>query len=196
MNYRLIAIGGVVLFLSGLLAGYKLFAPGKAPAAASSQQLILTTLHDRGFLVTQTYIFDQPAVIKKSAGSALKDFFFGQTIAARGTMEVNLGIDLGKVEAGDVEFAADTVTVRVPAVSLFNTRLVGPVEVKNSQGLLKKLFDSDDGYNEALAALSRAAEEAAGRPELVERATARAKEDVERLLIYFLKDKKIIISVK
>jgi hypothetical protein len=147
---------------------------------------VLTALHDRGFLVTQTYVFDTPVTIERSTGSAFKDFFLGQTIEARGTMEVNLGIDLAAVGEDDVTLdeTAGTVTVHIPHASLFNTRLVGPIEVKNRQGILKRIFDADDGYNEAFTQLSKTAEATATRPELVERAEERAREDVARLLGY------------
>ncbi len=196
-----IAVLGAALFSGlGVWLGYRLFAPKKTAEAPVDAQVILTALHDRGFLVTQTYVFDEPVIITKSSGSALKDFFFGQTITARGTMEVNLGIDLGKVSAEDVEVicdaACDTVVVRIPAASLFNSRLVGPVEVKNAQGILKKLFDADDGYNMALGELSKVAEAAAVRPELLARATDRAKEDIQRLLGYVVRGATVSVETR
>lgn len=180
----------------GLWTGYRLFSPKPRPPEAVNAQVILTALHDRGFLVSQTYIFDQPVTITKSAGSAFKDFFFGQTITARGTMEVNLGIDLAEVKSEDVSVAADGISVKIPQAKLFNTRLVGPVEVKNEQGILKRLLDSDDGYNVALAELSRVAEEAAKRPELVSRASDRARDDVSRLLGYVVPGGKVSVEIK
>ncbi|KAA0205918.1 hypothetical protein EDM68_04175, partial [Candidatus Uhrbacteria bacterium] len=58
----------------------------------------------------------------------------------------------------------------------------GPIEVKNTQGLLKRLLEPDDGYNLALAELTRAAEEAAGKPEIVERASEKSMREIERLI--------------
>lgn len=199
-HVRAAVIGSLVLalalFVGGLFSGYAIFRPRPSPAPEVKADFILTALHDRGFLVTQTYIFDQPVTIKKSTGSAFKDLFLGQTITARGTMEVNLGIDLAKVAASDVSVSGDTVTVTVPSASLFNTRLVGPLELRNEQGLLKRLLNSEDGYNEALEELSRGAEAVASRPELVERANERAVEDVRRLLGYAVKGKTIVVELK
>jgi hypothetical protein len=185
-----------VIFGIGLWAGYRLFAPASVQTERVNAQIILTALHDRGFLVTQTYLFDTPVSIDRSTGSAFKDFFFGQTIEARGTMEVNLGIDLSRVSTDDVTVDpnAGTVTVRIPKATLFNSRLVGPIELKNKEGILKRLLNSDDGYNDALAKLSQAAEEAANRQELLDRANERAKEDVSRLLGYVAENKKIIVE--
>ncbi|MBU1349160.1 hypothetical protein KJ781_03790, partial [Patescibacteria group bacterium] len=81
----------VVIFGGGLLLGWRVFRPVETTRVVNAQ-VILTALRDRGFLVTQTFVFDQPVTITKSSGSAFKDFFFGQTITARGAMEVNLGI--------------------------------------------------------------------------------------------------------
>jgi len=173
----------VIAFGLGVYTGYRMFKPTPTKAAANAT-LILTALHDRGFLVTQTYVFDQPVTIDRSSGNAFKDFFFGEKITARGTMEVNLGIDLGKVAGDDVSVQDDKIVVRVPKASLFNSRLVGPLEVQNDRGVLKRLLEADQGYNDALSELSKQAEAAAAREELVSRADDRAKEDVTRLLEY------------
>jgi hypothetical protein len=192
---------GVVIALmvgllgGGLLLGYRLFRPTQEQTIVTSQ-VILTALRDRGFLVTQTYIFDEPVTIEKTSGSAFKDFFFGQTITARGVMEANVGIDLANVSEQNVRVEGDTVTVRIPSASLFNVRPIGPIEVKNEQGLLKRLFERDTGYNEALAELTKQAEEAAKKPELLDRATVRAKEDIERLLRYVAEGKTIVVEVQ
>jgi hypothetical protein len=179
----------------GLFAGWKLGNPSVEQRNVTAT-VILTALRDRGFLVTQTYVFDAPVTIEKTSGSSFKDFFFGQTITARGAMEVNIGIDLAKVATEDVMITNESVTVTVPKASLFNVRLVGPIDVQNKQGILKRVLQSEDGYNEALTELSRVAEEQARRPELIDRATERAKEDVARLLGYVAEGKQIVVQVK
>ncbi|MFA5185228.1 MAG: DUF4230 domain-containing protein [Patescibacteria group bacterium] len=190
------AIIALCVFGLGLLTGYKAFGPKPETKTEISSQTILTALHDRGFLVTQTYMFDQPVVIKKTTGSTLKDLFFGQTITARGTMEVNTGIDFAKVSQDDITVAGDTITVRIPKASLFNTRLVGPLDVNNEKGLLKRLTDSDSGYNESLQVLTAEAEKAAQQPELMDRSNQRAKDDAARILGYVAQGKKIVVEFK
>ncbi len=177
-------------------AGYRIGKPAPVQKPEVNAQIILTALKDRGFLVTQTYMFDEPVTITKSTGSAFKDFFFGQTITARGVMEVNLGIDLAKVTADDISVNGDTISVILPSASLFNDRLVGPIEVKNDQGILKRVLQNDDGYNEALAELSKQAETAATQPDLIARANENATAEVERLLGYVAQGKQIAVTVK
>ncbi len=113
-------------------------------------------------------------------------------------MEVNLGVDLADVKAEDiiVDNAANTITVRVPKAKLFNARLVGPIELKNKQGVLKKLLDSDNGYNESLALLSKTAEEMAQRPEIIARADESAKDDLVRMLGYVAEGKTVQVEGK
>jgi hypothetical protein len=185
----------VLFFIGGLALGWRLFRPAETKSVVNAQ-IILTALRDRGFLVTQTYVFDEPVTITKSTGSAFKDFFFGQTITARGAMEVNMGIDLAKVTEQDVAIQADKIVVTVPAASVFNVSLVGPIDVKNDQGILKRVLQSDDGYNEALAELSKEAEAAAKTPEFIQRATDQAKEEVSRMLGYVAQGKTIEVQVK
>lgn len=190
------AIFFVLAFGLGLYGGFRLFGPALSQKTGINSQTILTALHDRGFLVTQTLMFDQPVVINKTTGSALKDFFFGQTITARGVIEVNLGLDLAQVSQEDIILSGDSVTVKIPKTTLFDTRLVGPLDVKNEKGLLKRLTDTDSGYNEALQVLSAEAEKAAKQPDLLARADERAKEEAARILGYVVQDKKLIIEFK
>lgn len=189
---------GLLVFGLGLFFGYKTFSPKPKAEEKINAQMILTALHDRGFLVTQTYIFDTPVTIERSTGSAFKDFFLGQTIEARGTMEVNMGIDLAKVTAEDVRIdpTVGTVTIKLPGATLFNTRLVGPIELKNRQGILKRVLNSDDGYNDALALLSKTAEASATKAELVQRADERAREDVRRLLEYAVRGNVVEVETR
>lgn len=172
-----------LVFLMGLLTGLMWRPAPKAESRTVSGQTILTALRSQGFLVTRTYLFDQPVTITKSTGSAFKDFFVGQTIDARGTMEVNLGIDLTNLDEQDVAHEENAVTVRIPRVSLFNTRLVGPIDVRNTQGVLKRITDPNDGYNEALAELTRSAEAAAQEPAIIENAEQASQEEIRRLVL-------------
>ncbi len=192
-----IVLGILMILLAGFgfYAGWKVSRPAEYTRNVDAQ-VILTALRDRGFLVTQTYIFDQPVTIEKTSGSALKDFFFGQTITARGAMEVNMGIDLANVTGEDVSIANDVITIKIPEASLFNVRLVGPVEVENKQGILKRILQDEDGYNEALSELSKIAEETATQEEFIARATDRAKEEVKQMLGYVAQGKAIQVEVR
>lgn len=193
-------LGAIVFFSAGVWTGYKIFRPKTETKQITiiNAQAILTALHNRGFLVSQTYIFDTPVTIDRSSGNALKDFFFGQTIEARGTMEVNLGVDLASITEADVtvDDATNIITVMIPKAKLFNSRLVGPIQLKNNQGVLKKLLNSDDGYNESLTLLSQTTEKAAQTDEMIARATDQAKEDIATLLGYVAEGKTVRVEGK
>ncbi|MBD3250991.1 hypothetical protein GF380_00730 [Candidatus Uhrbacteria bacterium] len=73
---------------------------------------------------------------------------------------------------------------------------MGPIEVNNREGIIKRLLDSDDGYNEALSQLSKTAEEMALREDLIERANDRAKDDITRILGYVAQGKTIKVKLK
>lgn len=203
-RYRIIflwtLLGAVIFFSAGVYTGYKVFRPKAITKEQTvvNAQVILTALHNRGFLVSQTYVFDTPVTIDKTSGNAFKDFFFGQKIEARGTMEVNLGVDLASLKQEDVTIdpAGNSITIRIPKARLFNSRLVGPIEVKNNQGVLKKVLNSDDGYNESLSILSQAAEKSAQTEEMISRATDQAKEDITTLLGYVAEGKTVNVEVK
>lgn len=184
-----VALAILSSLIMGAVAGRVWFTPKPLPLRTEvTSHVILTALRDQGFLVTQTYVFDQPVTIQRTTGSALRDFFVGQTVEARGAMEANLGIDLAKLAVEDVTIAPSEIVIRIPPPTLFNTRLVGPIEVKNTQGLLKRLLEPDDGYNLALAELVRAAENAAAQPELLARAEEKAVREIERLVSLILRE--------
>jgi hypothetical protein len=193
-------LGALIFFSAGVFTGYKLFRakPESKQITTISTQAILTALHNRGFLISQTYVFDTPVTIDRSSGNAFKDFFFGQTIEARGTMEANLGVDLTSIKQEDIVIDQETnsITVTIPKARLFNSRLVGPIEVKNNQGVLKRLLNSDDGYNESLSLLSQTAEAAAQKEDMLARATDQAKEDIATLLGYVAQGKTIRVELK
>jgi hypothetical protein len=193
-------LGIVIFYSAGVYTGYKIFKPKPQTPQITviSAQAILTALHNRGFLVSQTYVFDTPVTIDHNSGNAFKDFFFGQTIEARGSMEVNLGVDLTSVHEEDVviDTAANTITIRIPKARLFNSTLVGPIELKNNQGILKKLLNSDDGYNDAFTLLKQTAEKAAQSDENISRATDQASQDITALLGYVTEGKTVKVEVK
>ncbi|MCC7522516.1 DUF4230 domain-containing protein [Candidatus Uhrbacteria bacterium] len=196
-RYLWVAIGAASGVLLGVLIG--LFLPLLRPAGITTtitSQSILTAMRDQGFLVTQTYVFDQPVTIQKSTGSAFKDFFVGQTIEARGSMEANVGVDLSGLSEQDVTVSNGNVTMRVPRPKIFNTRLVGPIEVKNSQGILKRLLEPNDGYNEALTALANAAETAASKDEIKQRAENVSIGELQRLVRILSPGTNVIIEWK
>ncbi len=194
----IIALAILSSLVVGAIAGRIWFAPPSPMKTVVNSQTILTALRDQGFLVTQTFIFDQPVTIQRTTGSAFKDFFVGQTVEARGTMEANLGIDLARLQTDDVTLSATEITVRIPAPTLFNTRLIGPIEVKNTQGLLKRVLEPDDGYNLALAELTRATEEAAGKPEIVGRASEKSVREIERLVELLLQEdaRSVVVEIE
>jgi len=192
----LMTIGILVALLGGILLGRFAFSPSDGMRTTVNSQAILTALRDQGFLVTQTYVFDQPVTIKKTTGSAFKDFFVGQTIEARGSMEANLGIDLAKLSESDVRVAGSKVTILATGPNVFNTRLIGPIEVRNTQGILKRVLEPDDGYNQALAELERAANEAATRPEIAARAKTTSESELVRLVRLIARDAEVTVEWK
>ncbi|MBP6945525.1 DUF4230 domain-containing protein [Patescibacteria group bacterium] len=192
----MIAFFAIICFSFGFGLGYLVFHPEQVMQRAVTSQAILTTLRDRGFLVTQTYIFNEPIVIEKQSGQLIRDFFLGQKITARGAMEVNLGIDLSRVMPEDIQISEDAIRIAIPSASLFNVRLVGPLDIQNEQGLLKRILQNDAGYNEAQSELIRVAEEQARKPELIQRANTAGKAEVERWVGYMGENRRVEVVEK
>jgi len=184
----------IIIFLAGLTLGW--YVTRDVSTKSVSSQVILTALHDRGFLVTQTYIFNEPIEIRDQDESFWSKILWGQVIKAHGVVEVNLGVDLSKISQADVEVGSNRITIYVPRAEIFNSRLVGEVSVENSQGILKSLFENDDGYNQAMAELTRQAENAALSDEMIQVANQKSEDEISRLVGYITEDKEVEIKIR
>ncbi len=199
-HLQLWAIGIIfTLILGGVIGGYityQLADPVRLTPQISTQT-ILQALKPQGFLITQSIITNQEVTIDKRSGNIFKDFFLGQTITARGTMEANLGIDLTELNENDIDVTDEKIVIYIPDVRLFDTRLIGEIEVENSQGIIKRLFQPDDGYNESLQSLTAATESLAADSHIVATSRERSKEEM-RLLIKLLQtdSREIVIEFK
>ncbi len=181
MKNKLITIGVLVIVAASLLVGYRLGKPSQPGEQVSSQSIVQALKHE-GFLVTETYIITQQITIDRSTGSAFKDFFWGQDIVAMGTMKASLGVDLNKISLEDISVSAQTITVNVPALEDHGVELIGDIALQNKQGIFKKIFNNDDGYNAAYTKLKEAALTAAHSEIVQNEAKENTKKEIERLL--------------
>ena len=184
----------LVLFLAGLYAGYRVFHP-QATTAVNSQT-VLVQLKSQGFLVTQSYVVNQQVEIDKSTGSQFKDFFLGQTITAQANVKISSGLDLTQLSDQDVAVTADQITLALPPISTQSVELLGAVFLQNKQGILKKVFDNNDGYNEAVAKIQEQARASAEVPELRADAQTNAQKQITTLVRYLYPQKEVVVSFK
>lgn len=184
---------GIMAF--GALIGWMLARSGDTQKTITDQT-ILTALRERGFLVTETIVSTVATNIKTDQASIWKRLFWGQEIQASAVAEVNLGVDLEKMSGADIKISSDKITVEIPGAEIFNSRLVGEISVINTQGILKRVLQNDDGYNQAMAELIKQAESAATSTEMMAVANDKAKEEIKRLVGYMALDKDIIVVIK
>lgn len=187
MNKKYILIGIVALFI--FFIGYETsahFARLREKTLAQAQlptsQTVLLSLKGQGFLITQTYLFNQSIAIDHSSGSFFKDLFWNQAINASANIKVSSGVDLSKLTPANIQANGNNLTISLPVPTRYSTEVLGAVSLQNKQGVFKKLFDSDDGYNQALAALKTEAEKAAETPELLQDAQKGAEKEINRLV--------------
>ncbi len=184
-----------VILAFGVFIGWLLTKESK-PERVVSGQTILSALRERGFLVTETSVSTVAVTIKDNDASIWKKLFWGQEIKASAVVEVNLGVDLEEMKADDIQMTGNDITVAVPGAEIFNSRLVGDISVENKQGILKRILENDDGYNQAMAEIIRQAESAATSTEMMEAANNKAKEEIKRLVSYMAPDKEVTVTIK
>lgn len=185
----------IVIFAVGIIAGWWGTKKNMATPQVTSQ-VILSALRDRGFLVTQSYVFNEVIEISTDQENFWRKIFWGQAIKAYGVVEVNLGVNLAKLGEEDVKVETDKVTVTIPSVEIFNSRVVGEINLENKQGILKRIFENDDGYNQAAEEMIRQAEQNATTAEMLANANQKAQEEIERLVGYIAKDKTVEVVLK
>lgn len=194
-KFILSAILVIVLFGAGVTIGWLITRPNKLISEISSQT-ILSALRERGFLVTETSVSNVSVTIQTEETSIWRKLLWGQEVEASGVVEVNLGVDLSKTRAEDVVITANKITVQIPAAEIFNSRLVGDVNVENKQGILKRLLENDDGYNQAMAELIKQAEGAVTSTEMINAANNKARDEIRRLVGYMAPGKAIEVTIK
>ncbi len=184
----------VVILAVGILAGW--WGTKRIAEPRVTSQIILSALRDRGFLVTETYVFNENIKITSNSDSFWRRLLWGQAIRAYGIAEVNLGVDLAKLGEDDVQVSSDKVKVTIPEVEIFNSRLVGDISLENSQGILKRIFENDDGYNQAVAEMIKQAEASATTPEMLANADQKTQEEIKRLIEFIAKDKTVEVMIR
>jgi hypothetical protein len=189
----ILLVVGIMAF--GALIGWMLARSGDTQKTITDQT-ILTALRERGFLVTETIVSTVATNIKTDQASIWKRLFWGQEIQASAVAEVNLGVDLEKLSGTDIKISGDKITVEIPGAEIFNSRLVGEINVENTQGILKRILQNDDGYNQAMSELIKQAENAATSTEMMAVANDKAKEEIKRLVGYMALDKDITVVIK
>ena len=193
---RNILISIIVLFcvlLAGLAFGWYIFSGKKTEITATT---LLTELKSQGFLITESYVFNEPVKIENKSGNMLKDFFWSQEVFGQGIVQVNSGVNLALLEEKDIEIKGEKITITLPNIEVFNSSLVGELIVQNNQGILKRIFDNEDAYNSVYEQLIKNAENAAKDPKLVFVAQDNAKNELKKLLSFIVKDKEIDVQFK
>ncbi|MBI5071761.1 DUF4230 domain-containing protein [Candidatus Falkowbacteria bacterium] len=184
----------VVILALGIVAGW--WGTKRIAEPRVTSQVILSALRDRGFLVTQTFVFNEAIKITSDSDSFWRQMLWGQAIKAYGIAEVNLGVDLAKLGEEDVKVETEKVTVTIPAVEIFNSRIVGDINLENKQGILKRIFENDDGYNQAVTEMIKQAEANATTAEMLANANQKAQEEIQRLVEFIAKDKIVEVVVR
>lgn len=195
MKYYLTVGLMIILFVLGIYFGYLIFQPQIVKEQINSQT-ILETLKNEGFLATQTYIFNQSVTIDKNTGIMWKDFFWGQEINASAVVEVNSGVDLTKLTANNIKVTANQINLTLPQIEVQSVELLGDIELRNSQGILKKIFNDDDGYNLALSKIKEEAIKAASDEKLVNQAQSSTQKEITRLIGLAAPKMQILIEFK
>ena len=183
------------LFLSGVYLGNVLWNQ-KPVTKEITKQTILTGLKNEGFLVSQTSILNQTVKINKSTGSKWKDILWGQDIDASGVVKVSSGVDLSKLTEKDIVVSSDKITVNLPQPKVNSVELLNGINVKNKQGILKRVFDNDDGYNEAFELLRKEAVKTLEGSEFKKATNDSAINMVKKFVRFIDKDKQILVEIK
>ncbi|MBU0625393.1 DUF4230 domain-containing protein [Patescibacteria group bacterium] len=126
-----------------------------------TSRAILERIADNYFVVTKSVIVYEEVEINIDKGSTWSNLLWGQTVKARGTVRLDIGVDLAGLDENDINInhRVKTVSLSVPRAEILNASQYGAIEVDSRQGVLKWLTDNDpnDDHNRALDQLLREA---------------------------------------
>jgi hypothetical protein len=183
-NVITIIIFIIVVFIGGIVAGYYISKP--SPVKQITSQVVLESLQSRGFLVTQSILAEQKIIIENKTGTLWKDLIWGQKITASALMKTSLGVDLTKLSSNDIKVSDNRITIALPPVEIQSIELVSDINLDNNQGILKKLLDNNDGYNDALGQLRSQAQSVAIVDDVQTKTRQGAEQEISRLVNFLL----------
>jgi hypothetical protein len=158
--------------------------PGATPVVEQVNTLsILHEITTKYEVVTKSIFVDQATEITYDQGDSISNWLWGQTITARGVVQVDVGVDLTDLSEADVvvDEGAKTVTVAVPPAQVLAASKFGKIDIENDQGILHYAFENDQDGDFNLA-LDRLLEEASRAAEADAKTFAAAREEAARVI--------------
>ncbi|MFA5188297.1 MAG: DUF4230 domain-containing protein [Patescibacteria group bacterium] len=194
MKKYLFLISILIFLIIGLVMGYYIFSP-KQTGPKIDSLIIYNKLQNQGFLVTQDYVSEQKVTIDNTTGTWWKDLFWGQKITASSVLKVSLGVDLQKLQPQDIT-SDNKITINLPPIEVQSVEVLWDIILQNSQGVLKRLLNNNDGYNQALAQLKDQAKAAALSPDITSQTQAATITEITKLVRLIVGDKDVAVNFR
>jgi hypothetical protein len=128
-----------------------------------TNQIVVERITDQYFLVTKTLFLSQSSEIVIKENSNWSDVLWKKSIIAEGMIRVDVGVDISKLETGDIEIDNEKKIVRVnmPAAEVLDASMYGDLAVETESGLFTSIQDlfkeGTDDYNLAVNTLVESA---------------------------------------
>jgi hypothetical protein len=183
MKSYLYAIGFLALSVVALIITVRVGVFDKPEETTITSRAILERIADNYFVVTKSAIIYEEVEISIDKGSTWSNLLWGQTVKARGTVRIDIGVDLAELDEKDIVISHKdkTVSVAVPRAEILNASQYGAIEVDSKQGVLKWLTDNNPSqdHNRALEQLLKEARTSISTDE---RLFTEARDDSTKLL--------------
>jgi hypothetical protein len=113
-----------------------------------TKDVVISRIEEETFIVTRTVYLDEEVNIKIDRGSDWDEFLWGKEINAEARVRVDVGVDMSKLTADDIEIdsAAKVVKVKAPKASVLDASISNKLKVESQGTILTRLFD--DNYND------------------------------------------------
>lgn len=179
----------VVIFVGAFVLGRQ----SVKPEQTVSSQLILAKVQDQSFLVTKTLFFDETVSITLADSKGWKGFFVGDELRGRGTVRIDLGVDLKSLNVSDIVVDASnkSITVYLPKPEILDSSLFGELDVQSKKGVWSNIRDfftdhENTEYNRVIEELVNSAESAALEQTQVFEAARNGTHELVRMLVHYL----------
>ena len=149
----IVLIIGIIMGVGGYFYG-KSVSEDQTPTIEVTPHVILEKITDQYFVVTKTLFLDEEILIEADQGSDWNNLLWGQSIVAEGTVRVDVGVDMNKLEESDIEVneTTKTITLDLPEAEILDASLNSDLIIDTKNGILKAIFDNNQGedYNRAV----------------------------------------------
>lgn len=190
----------IILIFLGIFIVNRFSNKNEEKVTEITSMTIIEKIKDQYFIVTKTVFVDQQTEITVDQGSGWSNFLWGQKIEAEGLVRIDIGVDMNSLSEEDIVIDEETKTIKIslPKAQILDASISDEIELKSSNGVLRKIFRNDPSsdFNMAFEKLISEAQSAVNSDQEVFDESRENSTELLRLIVESLGYKLEIVEIK